>query len=103
MHPCIDSVKLTHYPLTNSPVRRPAPSVGPVDFCDNRCPRQKTSARQDSTSSLDSRGWILDDPSDRTITASVDGFADTIVTCGGTKPRGSQRGSSGGARRAYVR
>jgi hypothetical protein len=48
-------------------------------------PRQKTSARQYSTSSLDSRGWILDDSSDRTITTSVDSFADTIVTCGGTK------------------
>jgi hypothetical protein len=44
------------------------------------------SARQYSTSSPDSRGSIIDDPSDRTISTSVEGFADTIVTCGGTKP-----------------
>jgi len=47
---------------------------------------QNTSARQYITSSLDSRGWIVDDPSDRTISTSVERFADTIVTCGGAKP-----------------
>jgi len=31
-------------------------------------------------------GSIIDDPSNRTISTSVEGFADTIVTCGGTKP-----------------
>ena len=45
--------------------------------------------RQKSTSSPDICGWTID-PSDRTLSTSVDGFADTIVTCGGTKPRGSQ-------------
>jgi hypothetical protein len=43
---------------------------------------QKTSARQYSTSSLDSRGGIIDDPSDRTISTSVDGFAEH-GQCGG--------------------
>lgn len=64
--------------------------VAPVGAATTGLARHKMSLRQYSTSSPDSRGRTTVDPRERNIITSVEGFADTIVTCGGTKPGGSQ-------------